>query len=205
MRRLATAVLAGLLVFVVVCVAVQLLRDDLDWWLAPLSFYLVGDYGSWLQGAYLVLAGALAMLGAGYYAALPAPARSAAPLLLFVLAALALGVTAMAETDRPQRPPTFEGLVHGIAASTAFLCVTTAMLLQSWRFRGDAQWRPRFVQAFGLAMICFVAMWVHALWREAPRGLSQKLVIAAIVAWLVLAAFWLRRASAVGPHNSSNP
>lgn len=204
-RRLATLVLAGVLVFVAVCMATQLLRSDLDWQRAPLSFYLVGAYGVWLQGAYLVLASALALLGAGYYAALPPQARSAAPLLLFVLAALALGVTALAETDRPQLPPTFEGYVHGIAAPTAFLCVTTAMLLQSWRFRGDPRWRPRFTSAFGLAVACFVAMWVHALWREAPRGLSQKLVIAAIVAWLVLAALWLRRAGTADPRNPTDP
>ena len=96
----------------------------------------------------------------------------------------------------PQRPPTFEGLIHGLAAQTAFLCVTTAMLLQAWRMRRDPAWRGHFALAFGLAVVCFVAMWVHALWREAPRGLTQKAVIVLNLAWLGWAAVWLRRSGA---------
>ena len=64
-RALGNVALAGLLVFSVVAVAVQVLRGDLDWMDAPLSFYLLDAYGHWLQTAYIVLALALASLGAG--------------------------------------------------------------------------------------------------------------------------------------------
>ncbi len=192
-RRLGTTALAGVLAFAVVCTAMQWLRSDLDWLRAPLSFYLVDAHGLWVRTVYTGLSLALVLLGVGYYRALSPTARSAAPLLLFVVAGIALTVTAWAGTNRPQRPPTFEGLVHGMAAQTAFLCVTTAMLLQAWRFRRDPVWRGRFGLAFGLAAACFVAMWVHALWRDAPRGLTQKVVIALILLWLGLAATWLRR------------
>lgn len=192
-RRLGTAALAGVIAFALVCTAAQLLRVDLDWQRAPLSFYLLDAYGGWVQAAYISLATALVLLGIGCYGALQPRARSAAPLLLFACAGLALGVTAAAGTDHPLRAPTFQGLVHGIAAQTAFLCVTTAMLLQSWRFRGDGHWRRYFAPAFALAAISFAALWAHALWRDAPRGLTQKAVIALILLWLGLAAFWLRR------------
>ncbi|MBT2143996.1 MULTISPECIES: DUF998 domain-containing protein [unclassified Rhodanobacter] len=192
-RALGDIALAGLLVFSVVAVAVQLLRSDLDWMDAPLSLYLLDAYGHWLQAAYVVLALALASLGAGYYFALREGRRSAAPWLLFVCAGVGLCVTALAHSNLPGRAPTLEGLVHGVAAQTAFLCVSVAMLLQSWWLRANPRWRPRFAPAFALALACFVGIWVDALWHGMPRGLEQRLVIALILVWLLLAANWLRR------------
>ena len=189
--RLGAAALVSVVVFAIACVTVQLLRTDLDWQQAPLSFYLMDDYGLWLQTAYFVLGVALVLIGLGYYWALPPAARSAAPLLLFVGAGFALMVTAVADSYRVPRVPTFENFVHGIAAQTTFLFVTTAMLLQALRFRRASGWHDRFVPAFALGAMCFVALWVHALWRGMPSGLSQKIAVALIVSWLAMAAVWL--------------
>ena len=193
-RALGNIALTGLLVFGIVAVAVQVLRSDLDWMDAPLSFYLLDAHGHyWLQAAYVVLALALVSLGAGYYLALRGGRRSAAPWLLFACAGIGLCVTALAHSNLPGRAPTLEGFVHGIAAQTAFLCVSVAMLLQSWWLRANPRWRPRFAPAFALALACFAGIWVDALWHGMPRGLEQRLVIALILAWLLLAANWLRR------------
>lgn len=192
-RALGNIALAGLLIFSVVAVAVQALRSDLDWMDAPLSLYLLDAYGHWLQAAYAVLALALVSLGAGYYLALRGGRRSAAPWLLFACAGIGLCVTALAHSNLPGRAPTLEGFVHGMAAQTAFLCVSVAMLLQSWWLRAAPHWRPRFAPAFVLALACFAGIWTDALWHGMPRGLEQRLVIALILAWLLLAASWLRR------------
>jgi hypothetical protein len=195
-RRFGDFALAGVASFAIVCLTVQFARSDLDWLRAPLSFYLLGDYGVMVKGAYFVLGTALVLLGLGYYRALAVAARSGAPLLLFVSAGVSLDVVAVADSDLRPGSASLEAFVHGLAANTAFLCVTTAMLLQAWRLRADALWRGRFASAFTLAVASFVAMWVHVLWREAPRGLTQKIVIALILTWLGLAAWWLRRDTA---------
>jgi hypothetical protein len=192
-RRLGHAALAGLALFVGAALAVHALRGDLDWQRAPLSFYLLGAHGDWLRAAYFALTATLAGLGIGVYAALEKSARSAAPLLLFAIAAVALCTTAVADSHLPGRAPTLEGLVHGVAAQTAFLCVTTAMLLQSWRMRLDAAWRHRFARAFALAVVAFAALWGHALWSAAPRGITQRVVVALVLLWLALVAGWLGR------------
>jgi hypothetical protein len=44
-------------------------------------------------------------------------------------------------------------------------------------------------------------MWVQAFWRELPRGASQKALIVLIAAWLMLAAYRLRR----GPDSMRTP
>lgn len=192
-RRIGTLSLAAVMLFALVCFAAQVVRSDLDWLRAPLSFYLLGEYGWVVKSVYFALGAALILVGLGYYRALTVSARSGAPLLLFVVAGLALDVTALA--DSSVRPDTYslEAFVHGLAANTAFLCVTVAMLLQSARLRGDAAWQQRAAMAFTLAAVCFVALWVHVLWREAPRGLTQKIVILLILSWLALASSWLRR------------
>ncbi|MBB1059514.1 DUF998 domain-containing protein [Marilutibacter spongiae] len=190
--RMGEIALAGICAFAAAATAAQWLRADLDWQHAPLSFYLVGPYGTWVQGAYFALALALVLLGVGWYRTLRPAARSAAPLLLFVAAAVSLAVTALAGTGRAGSSPSLEALVHGVAAQTAFLCVTVAMLLQAWRLRGDPVWRHRFAAAFALALLAFIGLWVHALWREAPRGLTQKVEILLILSWLALSAAALR-------------
>ena len=195
-QRMGAVTLAAVVVFAATCTAAQCLRADLDWMQVPLSFYLIDDYGALVRAAYFVLAVGLAALGAGWYCAMSPGARSAAPLLLFAVAAVALCVTAVAHTNTAAQPSTWHGFVHGVAAQTTFLCTTVAMLLQGWRLRGDVRWRHRFVPAFAGAAACFAGLWVQALWRDVPRGLTQKLLIVMILAWLACAAWWLWRGGA---------
>ena len=192
-RPLAAGVQWTCAAFLAIALALQFLRPDLDWARTPLSFYLVSPYGPLLQSAYGLLSLGLIGLGVVAWRSGAAQARSAAPLLLFVVAGLALIITALAETPFPGRAMTLQGLVHGLAAQTAFLCVTVAMLLQAWRWRADPGFRHRFAAAFSLAALCFLALWVHVLARELPRGASQKAVIVLIGLWLLLVSGWVGR------------
>jgi hypothetical protein len=192
-RQLGGMALIGIAAFALVCVSVQFLRSDLRWLDAPLSLYLTGAFGSWVEAVYLLLSIALILVGCSFYTALEPDARSAAPLLLFVASAVALCVTALSETRLPQHAPILASSVHGFAASAAFLCVTSAMLLQSWRLRADPFWRPRFRLAFTLALVCFGLLWTDALLHPQPRGLVQKSLIALILVWLARSSTWLWR------------
>lgn len=194
-RRLGAVALAGVAVFAIVCGAVQFLRGDYDWMRVPLSFYVLGRFGRVVEASYFVLGCGLVALGIGWYRALDRTARSAAPMLLFVLSAVALCVTAAELTDVPGRPPTLHGVVHVIAADATFLCVTISMLLQAWRMRLDPRWRTCFRSAFVLAAIAFVALWLDALVKALPRGLGEKAVIALILLWLWRASWRLLRVS----------
>jgi hypothetical protein len=188
----ALAVLLCLL-FLGVVLALQVLRADLHWQQATLSLYLHGPGGLLLRAVYMLLAAGIVVLAAGLYAHAPAPARSAAPPLLFAVAALGLCAVAIGDSYLPQRAPLLAPLVHAIAAQTAFLCVTSAMLLQSGWLRRQPQWRGAAGAALALAAAAFVALWVHVLWRAPPRGLTQKLAIVLILAWLLLVAYRLWR------------
>lgn len=192
-RALGATSLIGVLVFGAICCAAQFLRTDFNWLNVPLSFYVLGPYGGMVEASYFALAPGLAALGLAWYRALDRNARSAVPLLLFVTAAVALCVTAAEFTDVPGRLPTLHGHVHVVAAFVTFVSITVAMLLQSWRLRGDPHWHPRFRPALMLAAITFVALWIYALVKAIPRGVGEKVVIALILLWLWRAAWWLVR------------
>lgn len=185
---------AAVAAFALVCGAAQVLRADLDWVAAPLSYYLTGPYGDGVIAAYLGLSIGLAAIGLGFRRVLRSAARSAAPLLLFLVAAVALVLTALSEKAKVRDASGGWEFTHLLAAQTTFLCVTVAMLLQSWRLRYDARWRPQSAPSFALAALAFAALWANVLARGLPRGASQKAVIVLILAWLAWASWRLWRA-----------
>lgn len=197
-RALADFALASVVLFTLVCAAVQFLRPDLDPLRAQLSFYLTGEYSASVRFVYYVLAAGLVALGWSAYRASDRRRRSTAPLLLFVVAGVALVPVAASEVMALGGAPhsALARYVHGIAAETTFLSVTVAMLLQSWRWWRDAAFvRGRAARAT-LAAAAFVMLWVHALVHVGPGGLIQKILIALILAWLGPAAWQTRQALA---------
>lgn len=193
-RGLGVVAMLGLAFFFITSLVLQFVRADLDWYTTALSFYLLGPHSGWLIAAYFALAGGILCVAAGAHLALAAANRSGLATALFGIGAVSVVVVALAHTDTHAMPgPTGHGILHNFAALSAFLCVTTAMLLQSWTFRGDPRWRGYFTRAFALAMAAFVALWVYGLWSALPRGASQKFVILLIVLWLMLASRWLTR------------
>jgi hypothetical membrane protein len=197
-RALAGFAFVTVVVFALVCGAVQFLRPDLDPWRAQLSVYLTGDYGALVRAVYYALAAGLVTLGVSAYRASNPARRSAAPLLLFVIAGIALvpvAVTELFAMDGGQHAP-LARYVHGVAAETTFLCVTVAMLLQSLWWRRDPAFAHGRSARIVLAVAAFVMLWIHALAHAGPAGLMQKILIALILAWLGLAAWQTQRAFA---------
>lgn len=170
-------------------IALQFARTDLDWMHATLSLYLHGPWGLLLRSAYCLLALAIVLMATAVYRSQPRSLRSAAPVLLFSAAAVGLAGVAVGDSYLPEQAPLLAPLVHGLSAQTAFLCVTVAMLLQASLFRADPAWAPLHARSWWLAWCVFAALWANVLWRELPRGGSQKLVIAGVLAWLVMVAW----------------
>ena len=196
-RVLGAVALLGVAAFAGACTAAQILRPDYNWLAVPLSFYVIGPYGSMVEVGYFALAPGLAALGIAWYLALDLEVRSIPPVVLFILSAAALGVTATEITDVPGGPHTLHGHIHVLAAVITFLSVTVAILLQSWCLRGHRRWCKDFPFAFVLAVIAFVALWADALIKVIPRGLGEKVVIALILLWLWRSAWRLMTRSAL--------
>ncbi|MGB9429226.1 MAG: DUF998 domain-containing protein [Gammaproteobacteria bacterium] len=191
--------LLGVLFFFLMSAAVQFLRPDYSVMGTPLSFYLLGAYGGWLHVAFYVLSIAIVIIAIGCYVGSVRQARSAATLVLFVLGALGVVLTAIFPTDTTAKL-TLHGAIHVAAAALAFLATSVAMLIQSWYFRRDSRWRPHFRTAMQLAVFEFIVLWCYALFHYPARGFMEKLTIVLILLWLALAAWWLQLPPANAKH-----
>ena len=173
--------------FVVTAVIVQALHPVYDWHAAPLSFYLSGPHGPWLQAAYVGLALGLALL-------LPRPltGEGAAGCLhgarwALVLGGAALIVTAVFPGGSPDAPvaPALHRL-HGLAALSTFVLIGLGMLLA-----GLARWQQSRRGWLLVALLVVGALLLDRLGGlELPRGLSQKLVIGTYLTWLLAWSLW---------------
>lgn len=182
--------LTGVLFFFAVSAVLQFLRPDYAFMGTPLSFYLLGPHNGWLHAAFYALAAAILLLAIGCYAGSLPQARTAATLVLFILGAVGVVATALAPTDT-NATLTVHGTIHILAAALAFIATSCGMFIQSWRFRQDPVWRPRFRAAMELAGFEFMVLWVYALAHIPARGFMEKLTILLILLWLGLVAWWL--------------
>lgn len=198
-RALGIVALTGVAFITVTCLLAQFLRTDLDWITVSMSIYVKGPYGRWVQASFLAPAPGIAALAIGWYRALDRRARSVFPLILFVVAAAALCITAFFIADATRWPTTLHGKIHQWAAFGTFICVTTAALLQSLRLRFDSHWREQFIEATTIASVSVVYFWVYAL-SPIPRGVGEKAVIALVLLWLWRASWWLVRCAPVDRH-----
>jgi hypothetical membrane protein len=196
-----TLAFAGPLLFALVALAVQALHPSYDWVRAPLSFYLSGPHGPWLQGAYIALALAIAAQAFGSWRRASARGFESLALLLFCGGAVALIVTALMPGGTPVRTVSpLEHRIHGISALLAFGLTGLGMLVQGARDarRGDWRW-------LGLAVFAVAALLLHVFVRELPRGASQKAVIALYLLWLGLRPLIARSPESADVRASQGP
>jgi hypothetical membrane protein len=119
--------------------------------------------------------------------------RSRLASTLFVIAGLTLPAVAITATYEHSAQENLARLIHSLAAQTTFLCLVMGMLLLSSRWRRDARLQRGSLTGLVLAWLAFAQMWLLALWKSAPPGLTQKVLIALILWWLGWATHQLLR------------
>ena len=199
-RNTSLALSAGWIAFVVIAFALtagvlQVTRTDLDPIAMPLSAYLRGAGGGWLRAAYYLMASALACLAWSSYRATRQDLRSGLASALFLVAALTLPVVAGTVLYEHTASEDLARLIHGEAAQTTFLCLVVAMLVLSTRWLRDPRMQNGRYIGVALAWLAFVQMWVLALWKGLPPGLTQKALIVLILLWLAWVVRQLWRVS----------
>lgn len=193
LQRLSIALLcAAVVAFALTAGTLQFTRIDLDPIAMPLSTYLRGPGGFWLRDAYDLMAASLAVFALAGYRAMARASRSVLASVLFLAAALALPVVAYTVLFENTAQENLARLVHGLAAQATFLCLVMGMLLWSARWQRAERTNARRA-GIVLAWLAFVQMWVLALGKDLPPGLTQKLLIVLILLWLGWAAWQLWR------------
>lgn len=186
-------------------VGLQFVRaGQYDWVNAPLSHYLTGLHGHWLVNAYYLMGVGLIALGLGLRRQIVPEARYSLSPLFFALGGIALALTArFHDGSEGNEQAVMEHVVHGLAAGLSFVLLGFAMMLQSFGLRRDPRWQDSAWKLLALAVFAFALMWCHGIFKELPRGASQKAVIAAYVVWLAWTAGKLFRFGAEPPQAAS--
>lgn len=193
-RALAALTLTADIVFIVVCGAAQLWRNDLDPLVMPLSAYLTGPGGEYVRAAYYFMASGLLGLAVAGFLATPVRNRSVLATVLFCTAALALPAVAITALFAHTANAEAARFLHHLAALITFMCLCFGMPLLSTRWRREPRVSRGSVGVV-LAWAAFAWLWIYVIYHGLPSGSMQKILIVLILAWLAWASLQLLRAS----------
>ena len=198
-RPIAMMVIAGVLYFAVIIVALHFLRPDLDPISRPTSEYAVGRYGYLMSTAFFSMSLAAFILVVGLYQGITLAARSLIGLVFLGLWGIGVLIAMIFPMDAEGALPTLSGMIHQVAAPFTFLSVTLGISLVSRRLKLDDQWRPFYRPALFLSPIVwlgFAGTFLSFITQSGFMGLAQRITLATIVTWMLLAAFRLRSVAA---------
>lgn len=172
----------GPAVGIALTIAMHWLRPELDPAATQVSKYAVGELG-WVQGvAFIAVGTGATALALGLYER--TRSRCGPGLLLFVAATL-VAVTAFPATGETSE-------VHNAAASLGFVAHLVAMLVLARTFAAEPGWEALALWTRVLAVAGILVALVAAT-QPAVDGLVQRLLLAIVWGWLVVAGAALER------------
>jgi hypothetical protein len=209
LRLLLGGAVAGLTAFVATFLVEGALRPGYRPWRHAVSQLSLGPFG-WVNTiAILAAAAALLVFAAGLGRALPTGTGSTwGPRLIGVAGACFVLLAVFPDDPGLGYPPgvaaqqSLPGLVHGLAGTIAFGCLSAACFILARRFAGDPAWRgwARYstltgvvVAAGYLATAVVTGLDQAGALANAPGGLLQRGMIIAGFAWIILLAARLLR------------
>jgi hypothetical protein len=193
--RIATVAMAATVYFVMVLIALHVLRTDYDPIALPTSVYAVGPYGFLMSSAFFSMSLASLALLIGLHRGVSGSARSRIGLGLLGVWAVGVLIAMTFPIDLPGAAQTISGTIHRIDGPLAFLCVTVGAILVSWRFQEDKKWRRFYRPAMILSLLmlaAYIATFVSFATASGFLGLAQRIDLAALVTWMLLTAARLR-------------
>ena len=215
MRKLLYAGVVGPVLFIVVFLAVGLMRPGYSQWRNYVSQLATGP-GGWVQVLNFLMCGTLVVLFAiGLRISIAGSRGSIGGPLLLGLFGLDLLVAGLFSTDPALGYPpgaatvhTTHGLIHGLAGLGAFTLLPAAAFVMAWHFAanpGERRWAA-YSGLVGAIIIVgfFVFTTVSAMdgagtWPNAPTGVLQRFVIITGWTWMALVAWHHLRAFSAAP------
>jgi hypothetical protein len=199
----ARVTIAGVCIFTAIMyVAFVFIQPELDPFARFGSEYVAGRMGWLMRVAFFCLSGGLLSFAAAMTVGLDATTRSSAAAILFALGALGILLSGIFDTDlqipaldSPRRwvdPPVASQhhVVHLVAGVSAFLAIVLGMVITTGRLRRAGRLYGQFRWLILLAWLAPFALVVFNVWLIPVgfAGLGQRMFLAVVFAWLLLAA-----------------
>jgi hypothetical membrane protein len=187
--------IAALVAFAAGVVTLHFLRPDYSPVHHVVSDYANGPYGWLMTVSFLALGVGCLALAVGLSQA--GPNRLAAVIGIVFLAFVALGCfgAPLFPIDPPGERASQTGVIHAFIVVTSFGFMVLASLLLSVSFRRDTRWRPYRRVALILAVAYVLAYALHFAATHTGSafvGVTNRLSLVAMLAWLLTSAFALR-------------
>jgi hypothetical membrane protein len=91
--------------------------------------------------------------------------------------------------------PTTTGAIHELLGISGFVLVTVSIFVFSWRFRSRLDWRPFALPTLVWGLTTLATFFLVPVLGEAGQGIGQRIFVAVVVSWLLVAALRLRSIS----------
>jgi hypothetical membrane protein len=180
--------LCGCTVFVAIVCLLHFLRPDKNRLTCFVSEYAVGNYGWLMTIGFYTLALAAAMLLIGLLQDCKVSATGCVTLGIFSAGILLAGIF---PTDLPGNPPTTRGLIHGFAALIALLNLGISMIAWGIVFKKNANWKSFSKPSIFYGVLSLVLLIIFVGSPISFRGLTQRILLAWDISWLLLVSWKL--------------
>jgi len=193
-------VIAVVLFYVTVQIAMHVLEPEFNPLRVPMSAYVLGAYGAWMTATYFVLAAGLLALAYCLATTLRRRPLTATAVIFLVIAASGALLAGSFPMDLPGGTLTSAGRLHMVGGALTFPSWILGVLLFTLSIRQDPRWQavsaPLTVVAAGVVVagaIMFLSVAILGF-----GAYAQRLLVVLLFAWMVLAALRVIRLSRVG-------
>lgn len=191
---LPTAATIFFLYFVAVILLMHVVRPDYTVIDHMISDYAVGSFGWIMTTAFVSISLGCLALAIGLLLDGPASWLGRIGAVLLMVAFAGLIVTAIFPTDLETAPTTRTGNIHTLSFLTNVVSVLLSTICLGLSYGGSPRWRRHRTVALvfaGLLLAAFVAQFL-TLHRGAPYGITNRLFVAVLMAWLITNSLWLK-------------
>lgn len=195
---LPTAAAGFFLYFVAALLLMHAVRPDYTVVDHMISDYAVGRSGWIMTTAFLSASMGCLALAIGLFLYGPTSWLCRIGAALLVVAFAGLIVTAIFPTDLETAPSTRTGDIHAISFLVNIVSLVISTICLGSSYGSSPRWRRHRVAALafaGLLILAFVAQYL-TLHRGAPYGITNRLFVAVLMAWLISNSIWLKSAAA---------
>ena len=188
-----------------VAASMHLLEPEFNPIDAPLSAYVLGNYGAWMTTTYFAAGAIMLLLAFGLRKTMPRSSSARVGTLLFCVSGCADVVMGLFPMQYPMKPPlTLHGAVHAVASLIGALTMILGSILFSRSFRNAARWKPVSTVAMVLSLLVLGVFVVGLLSFGGPGGgLRQRVDLALMLAWMAVVVWqWIRWPTEAPAHAS---
>ncbi|MGN6094269.1 MAG: DUF998 domain-containing protein [Luteibacter jiangsuensis] len=190
----ATAALACFIYATVALLTLHFLRPDYAPATNFISNYAVGRHGWVMTTWFLAMSCGLLALVAGLHTSGLRSITARLGMILLLVAAIGLVVSAAFPTDIPGAPSTRSGAIHDQSFLVNVGSIFIASILLSASFGTHPAWRPFRRTAWILTSLILAGFVIQflTLHKGMPYGLANRFFVLVLFAWLFGVAFRLR-------------